>query len=95
MSKKKWVLHVGIIDKDNEFTKTLKDIDSSKSASFFGHPPSEIVSDVSGPTTKNRFAAPNESHSGSSKKTPQTSLNLNISRHSLVHSDTPQNATLR
>ncbi|XP_053389986.1 uncharacterized protein LOC128552934 [Mercenaria mercenaria] len=82
-AKKEWVLHVGIIARENEFTETVKSSNSIKSASFYGHPASEIASEMSGPTKRRDKSIEEAEQEPKPKQMVQTTLNLSSSRSKL------------
>lgn len=94
-AKREWVHHVGIIARKNELSETVRQDNSIKSASFFGHPASELGSETPGPIQSPKtftIHADTDQQQSKASQITQTSLNLSVkskvqSQKSTSHKD--------
>lgn len=79
-AKKEWILHVGIIARDNEFTETTRRDNLFMSASFFGHPSSKLGSEISEQVQIKSKAQTQRREQSQTNQTSSNPLNLSASK---------------
>ena len=92
-ARKEWVLHVGILARENEYIEqTVNKANSIRSASFYGHPASEIASEISGPTQNDSsIMIKPDQQQPKAKPMVQTTFNLSSSRSRLTNKSKASN----